>query len=172
MNPEMERIRGYLQSQAAKLSLPELVGKVRGDMEQFREALESVPEGRLGQRPADGEWSANEVAAHLIDSSRSVGAGIVAVLDSGSRPAALPDRIEPTDEDRTPSGWWEQLQAEREPVLERVLRAGGDEHLNVTWGHPMFGELNWREWVLFLRIHDLDHARQVAGIAQALPVTK
>ena len=32
----------------------------------------------------------------------------------------------------------------------------------------MFGGLNWRETILFLRLHDLDHAGQLRKIAAAL----
>ncbi|MDZ7728356.1 MAG: hypothetical protein U5Q44_09305 [Dehalococcoidia bacterium] len=39
--------------------------------------------------------------------------------------------------------------------------------LDVTWTHPMFGELNWREWFLFMRIHSKDHARQLQAMAQS-----
>ena len=33
----------------------------------------------------------------------------------------------------------------------------------------MFGPLTWREALLFLRLHDLDHAGQLRKIATALP---
>ena len=36
--------------------------------------------------------------------------------------------------------------------------------LDVKWKHPMFGDLNWREWLLFIRIHSKDHARQLAAM--------
>ena len=32
----------------------------------------------------------------------------------------------------------------------------------------MFGALNWRETLLFLRLHDLDHAGQLKNIAARL----
>ncbi|MEX2081465.1 MAG: DinB family protein [Dehalococcoidia bacterium] len=169
MSPELERIRGYLQTQAAKLSVPELVEKVRSDMEQVRAALESVPSGRLGERPAQGEWSANEVAAHLLAWGEGVGAGIRRVLDGGGAPGVIPDQILPTDAAQTATEWWEQLKVQREALLGRVARASGDESPEIRWGHPMFGDLTWREWVLFLRIHDVDHTRQIAGIVEALP---
>jgi hypothetical protein len=34
--------------------------------------------------------------------------------------------------------------------------------------HPFFGPLNWRETLLFMRLHDLDHAGQLKQIAAAL----
>jgi hypothetical protein len=42
-----------------------------------------------------------------------------------------------------------------------VLAADPTAHLDRSIYHPIFGNLNWREALLFLRIHDLDHARQI-----------
>ena len=41
-----QRIRDYLVSQAAKLSIPELVDKLRRDAVALREAADRVPEDR------------------------------------------------------------------------------------------------------------------------------
>jgi hypothetical protein len=27
--------------------------------------------------------------------------------------------------------------------------------------------MSWREWLLFMRVHDLDHTRQIAAIGQS-----
>ena len=53
----------------------------------------------------------------------------------------------------------------REPFYARVLEWRGDEHLDVKITHPAFGPLSWREWLLFMRVHDLDHMRQIEAIA-------
>ncbi|MGE5596417.1 MAG: DinB family protein [Hyphomicrobiales bacterium] len=167
-NPEFERIRSYLQAQASKLSIPDLVEKVRTDMGQLRAAIEAVPADGFGRRPAEGEWSANEILAHLLASSADVARGIVTVLDGGAPPERVADAIKGTTEQRTGSEWWQALRDDRERLFERVSKARGDERLDVTWLHPMFGQLNWREWLLFTRIHDLDHARQLQANQAAL----
>jgi hypothetical protein len=105
--------------------------------------------------------------AHVLDGAKAVGGGIVKVLDTGAMPGPIFDRIEKTDERRTAGEWWSALVVEREGLFARVKAATGDEHLDVMWEHPFFGPLNWREWLLFLRIHDLDHARQIAAISAA-----
>jgi uncharacterized damage-inducible protein DinB len=168
LTEEQQRIRGYLQSQAAKMSVPDLVEKVRGDMQQLREAAEAVPAAKFATRPAEGEWSANDVMAHVVDGGRSVGSGIVAAIDGTGRPGTVSDRMERANSEQDAAAWWSELDAGRERLFARVRAAKGDEHLDITWEHPMFGPLNWREWLLFLRIHDLDHARQVQAVTQAL----
>ena len=166
MNEEFARIRGYLQSQAAKLTVPELVSKVRADLQQVKAAIESVPADCWHDRPSEGEWCANEVAAHLAGSSASVARGIESVIATGARPGRVADTIERTTDERSPADWWQTLKTDRETFFANIAGARGDEHLDVKWDHAMFGDLNWREWLLFMRIHDLDHARQIQAIGE------
>lgn len=168
MDEEFARIRGYLQGQAAKLTVAELTGKVRTDLQQVKGAIESFPANRWTERPREGEWSANEVAAHLAESSQSVATGILTAIDQGTKPGAIRDTIVHTEEARGPADWWNQIETEREALFARLASVKGDEHLDIAWAHPMFGDLNWREWLLFTRIHDLDHARQIEAVSQAL----
>jgi hypothetical protein len=41
-------------------------------------------------------------------------------------------------------------------------------HPDATIEHRMFGLLNWREALLFMRLHDLDHVGQLQKITAAL----
>jgi hypothetical protein len=52
-------------------------------------------------------------------------------------------------------------------LFEKVRRADAAVRLDATIPHPFFGPLNWRETMLFIRIHDLDHAGQLAKVAGA-----
>lgn len=165
---EAERIRGYLQSQAARMSLAELVDKVRQDMLQVKPALNAVVTARYDVRPCADDWSANEVANHLVETSRGVAAGIRQVLDGGDAPSGVIDRMGASREILTADAWWALLRTDREAILDRVAEASGDEFLDVKWPHRVFGDLNWREWLLFMRVHDLDHARQLLNVADAV----
>ena len=66
---ESERIRAYLIGQATKLTIPELVEKVRTDLAALKAAGESVPGNQFDARPAEGEWSAAEVWTHVLEMS-------------------------------------------------------------------------------------------------------
>ena len=87
MTEEQQRIRGYLTSQAAKLAPADIVDKVRAAMDQLRTAAEAVPSGRFDERPTPGEWSANEVMAHVVEAGHHFG-GAVARLLEGSPPGS------------------------------------------------------------------------------------
>ena len=164
---EAQRIRGYLVAQAAKLTIPELVDKLRRDALPLRAAAGRVPPDRFDERPADGEWSAAEVFTHVLEMTEHGDAAIAAII-AGGRPVAVRDAVS----GRVAAGlagaedYWRTFVSLREPFYTRVLGARGDEHLDMTIAHPTFGPLNWREWMLFMRVHDLDHMRQIEAIAE------
>ncbi len=160
---EAQRIRSYLVTQAAKLSVAEIVDKLRRDTPPLWDAAAALPAGRLGERPAAEEWSAFEVLTHVLAMNDHGVDAIDGIIGSGAPPRPVADELR--HERRTGFTTVEQYRQawlqRREPFLVRVLQAAGDEHLDVTIAHPRFGPLNWREWLLFMRIHDLDHMRQL-----------
>ena len=164
---EVQRIRGYLVSQAAKLSVPELVDKLRRDVLPLREAARRVPLDRFHERPAAEEWSAAEVFTHVLEMTEHGAAAIAAVLSGDHAPPGVRDAVSGASRAglRTADDYWRMFEKLREPFYARVLLACGDEHLDVKIVHPAFGPLSWREWLLFMRIHDLDHTRQIEAIA-------
>jgi hypothetical protein len=182
---EERRIRSYLQAQGAKLSPPALIEKVQAAMEELRKAAGSVPVSRFNERPGAGEWSANEVMAHVVTTGARVCAGIAEILGGAAVAPAVPvsptapvspagsvaaivDEIEAGAPQQTADEWWDRLVRDRAALFERVRRTDPGAHLDRTIEHRMFGPLNWRETLLFLRLHDLDHAGQLQKIATAL----
>ena len=166
MTDEQRRIRSYLQGQGAKLSPAEIVDKVRAAMGQLHEAAVGVPPARFAERPAPEEWSANEVLAHVVEAGRLFGNAITRILE-GRAAETLRDEAARDTSPRTLEQLWTLLQRDRATLFERVLRADPAQRLEATVEHPMFGPLNWREALLFMRLHDLDHAGQLQNVADA-----
>jgi uncharacterized damage-inducible protein DinB len=164
---EQLRIRGYLTSQAAKLSPEQIIGKVQEAMTQLQAAARAVPAPRFAERPAPEEWSANEVMAHVVEAGRHFGGAITRVLD-GLPPGALRDAPARDTTPRPLAQWWTQLGRDRDALFARVRSAPPMARLEATIPHPFFGALNWRETLLFMRLHDLDHAGQLQKVATAL----
>lgn len=163
---ERARIRGYLRAQAAKLTPAEVIDKVLTAMADLRRAAAFVPKDRFEERPAPGEWSGNEVMAHVVDVGRHFGDQVVDILDG--RPRATVTR-EPSTTDRRPADEWSAiLERDRAALFDRVRRADPTQALTETIEHQMFGPLDWREVLLFTRLHDLDHVGQLQQIAAAL----
>jgi hypothetical protein len=169
MTPEEERIRSYLVGQANKLALPDLIAKVRVDTTPLQAAGEAVPAARFQDRPGDGEWSAAEVWTHILEMNESGARMITGAIERGENPGRIRDAIsgEVRAGLKSSGDYWTRYLETREALLERVSKANGDEHLDVKISHPQFGDFSWREWLLFMRVHDLDHMRQLQAIAAA-----
>jgi uncharacterized damage-inducible protein DinB len=163
---EQLRIRGYLTSQAAKLSPDEIIGKVRAAMADLHAAAVAVPAARFAERPAPEEWSANEVMAHVVEAGGHFGGAIVRVLD-GQAPGAPRDAPARDTTPRPLAEWWALLERDRTALFDRVRSAHPQSRLEATIPHPFFGALTWRETLLFMRLHDLDHAGQLVKVASA-----
>ena len=164
MDDEQRRIRGYLQAQGAKLAPADVIDKVSAAMADLRRAAAAVSPARFAERPAPEEWSGNEVMAHVVDAGRHFGEQILAILD-GQRTAADRERDATV---RRAEEWWAILARDREALFTRVRAADPVAGLGETIEHQMFGPLTWRETLLFMRLHDLDHAGQLQKIATAL----
>jgi hypothetical protein len=171
MTDEQARIRGYLVAQGARLAPGEIVEKVRGAMRDLRAAAEAVPAARFAERPAPEEWSGNEVLAHVVDAGRHFGGAIVRILD-GVPAGGVRDRLERDVPRRSLAEWWALLETDRAALFARVGVADPQARLDATVEHPFFGPLNWRETLLFMRLHDLDHAGQLQKIAVALAAVR
>jgi len=168
MTDEQRRIRSYLQAQGAKLSPVQVIEKIRAAMTELSAAALSVPAARFGERPAPTEWSANDVMAHVVDADAHFGGGIVSILDGRPAPGGVERRAAAQAPLRTAEAWGATLGRAREALFARVRAADPTAHLDRTIEHPMFGPLNWRETLLFQRLHDLDHAGQLRQIAAGL----
>jgi hypothetical protein len=115
------------------------------------------------KRHQDREWFAAEVYTHILDMNERGSAAIRGILDSGVIPATISDVMTGGSRSglKDAEDYWAAYQAVRESLLARVLEAGGDGHLEAKITHSMFGDFSWREWLLFMRVHDLDHMRQL-----------
>jgi hypothetical protein len=170
MTPTEEdlRIRSYLLAQANKLAIPALVTKLREDTAPLQAIGAAVPRSHFGEPPAPGEWSAAEVYTHIIDVNERGARAIEGILDHGTIPAPISDTIsgETSADLVTAEDYWQVYHARRERLLARVMQASGNEHLDIKITHPQLGDLSWREWLLFMRVHDLDHMRQIEAITR------
>jgi hypothetical protein len=106
--------------------------------------------------------------AHVVAAGAYFGGGIESVLEERPEPPRMTDQGAAEAPSLTAAQWWERLTGDRQALFERVLGADPGAHLHRTIEHPMFGLLNWRETLLFIRLHDLDHAGQLRTIAAAL----
>jgi hypothetical protein len=160
---ERDSVRNYLQQQAAKRTVEELVQRVQESVNAVAQAARAVPAHLLGELGAgEGEmWTPVDCLRHVVEWNRMVAQQVLYValsgeLPDGGGPPPLPETIEDLLDVQTEA---------IDSLYAHVREAEPDAYLDVTWEHMWFGRLNWREWFLFLRVHNLDHAAQLQALA-------
>jgi uncharacterized damage-inducible protein DinB len=168
---EVARIRSYLAGQAMRRTAEQLVEALREAHRQFLAATTAVPDAAFRTVPKEGEWSAADVLAHVCSIAAFDERSIRGVLERGEQPANVNDALEQAPTHATREQLLADIEALRERLMVVVLQADPQAHLDIVWGHNEFGNMNWREWLLFARVHTLDHARQMQAIAAVLAST-
>ena len=168
---EVARVRSYLVSQAMRRTPAQLVEALREAHQQFLAAIAAVPDAAFRTTPKEGEWSAADVLAHVRSIAAFDERSICGVLERGEQPANVDDALEQAPTHATREQMLADLEALRKRLIAVLLQADPQAHLDIVWGHNEFGNMNWREWLLFARVHTLDHARQMQAIAAALAAT-
>ena len=168
---EVARVRSYLASQAMRRTPAQLVESLREAHQQFLAATVAVPDAAFRTIPREGEWSAADVLAHVRSIAALDERSICGVIERGEQPANVDDQLEQAPTNDTREQMLADIEALRERLIAAVLQTDPHAHLDIVWGHNEFGNMNWREWLLFARVHTLDHARQMQAIAAELAST-
>jgi len=170
---QVARVRSYLASQAMRRTPKQLVEALQEAQQQFLTATAAVPNADFRTIPGEGEWSAADVLSHVCSISAFDERSICGVIEHSEQPKDVDDALEPAPSGITREQLLEEIERYRERLIAVVLQADPQTHLDIVWGHNEFGKMNWREWLLFARVHTLDHARQMQAIAAALsPITE
>src|SRR6266567_1545960 len=165
---EVARVRSYLASQSMRRTTEQIVEALREAHRQFLEATAAIPDAAFRTVPHEEEWAAVDVLGHVCTVAAMEERATRAVIERGEKPADVPDSIEPVAEEVTREKLLAKLEASRESLIALALQADPQAHLDITWGHREFGQMNWREWLLFARVHTLDHTRQMQAIMAAV----
>jgi hypothetical protein len=165
---EVARVRSYLASQSMRRTPEQLVATLREAHQQLLAASAAIAASAFHTTPGDGEWSAADVLAHVRNMATMEERTISGVITRGEQPQNVNDALEHAAIEATREQLLADIAAQREQLISTVLQADPQAHLDILWGHPEFGQMNWREWLLFARVHTLDHAQQLQDIAKAL----
>ena len=165
---EVARVRGYLASQAMRRTPEQIVEALREADRQFLAVIETVSDATFRTVPKEGEWSVADVLAHVHRITALDEWAICGVIEHGKQPANVNDVLEQAPTTMTREQMLADIKAHRERLIAVVLQADPQVHLDISWGHNEFGNMNWREWLLFARVHTLDHVHQMQAITEIL----
>lgn len=168
---EVQRVSSYMLGQAEKYSWLELWPRVVAGRIEFLDSIARVTPEQAAWKPAGDDWSIAEVAQHVLDGSRRT-YELVEALSQGREPNTEAQAIGAVDpEKRDAQLEWGDLRnalVEDSITFASVTRNVPEPpNLERLVAHPFFGPLHGRAWFIFQRVHDQDHARQVAAIQES-----
>lgn len=159
LSDDEQRVRGYLVSQGEERDWVDLWPRFIQERGNLLRATEKVSDVQADFKPDAESWSIREIVEHVLNVSRA-----------GMR------RIEDLSAGRELSSH----EAGRMPTKFSMLRRHLTEHsirysallerlppspdYDATAPHVSFGELNFRSWFVFERVHDTDHLGQIEGV--------
>lgn len=156
---QISQLRAWIKQEAASKSVDEIHAYVTERYERLSKTANAIPEDAMA-RPADDEWSPIDALKHLAEWNWQVGEDILHVCLTGERPANSQPTFPP---DRTTL--LGRNRESLESIYAHVSAADPEGFLSTTWEHPFFGQLNWREWFVFLGVHASDHAGQIRAMS-------
>lgn len=159
---EYTKRKAEFLSPVNRLTAEEMKAQVGETFRQLAAALSSLSEAQATWKPTAEEWSAAQVGDHVALGTGAV-ANIIGLLAKGQRPS---------DADWDPPPQFKGDASDLEGIRTRLLalprftaelfdQCLATDRLDVTAENSFFGEMNWREWYYFLRVHALSHLEQI-----------
>jgi hypothetical protein len=134
-------------------------------------ALDGMSEAQAAFKPSPDEWSVLELMAHVVSTKQVMGV-LTAAMAKGELPPGFGAATETqASQDGFIVSKFETLAAARTAAEEAQVSMlsfarglDGGVNTELEFKHYIFGAFNCREWVVFQRIHDDNHAPQVDQI--------
>src|SRR5579859_2093218 len=168
---EIASLRSYLASQSMRRVPGHLIDALQATYSEFVQAILAIPDSAF-RTSHKGQWSAAEVLEHVQTVMVAYEKSICMVLEYGEQPEAQTEEIsgaiEPILRGATREQLLSALEASYKRLTESVRRADPFVHLDIMWSHFELGMMHWREWLLFVRVHLIEHVRQVKAVAVAV----
>jgi hypothetical protein len=186
LTPEQTRAMDYLRRHGTESPLADLRRRVEETFRDLASLLREIPEASVRVRPRPGRWCVQEVVDHLVASHQPTVDELADLLrgvspTDGPIPASLqrPDAMERD---------WRELIDELDRVLGDIVALladppdgpPGPAHARVAMVVKARGEdgevrpvhwmeeLDWKAYILAIRVHALDHAVQIRNVLQEI----
>lgn len=158
---QRDEVSSYLRSQAAKLTVQQLLEKRAQEVDELLMTVAGLSEDEARWAP-DGEWDALTILQHVFDSQpdyRQRIARLATGLELREAPIATPIATVQA----LSAGI--RLQSQRSQAL---ISSVADRPVDRMEDSDRFGDLNWREWALFERVHVKDHVLQIRALKEQM----
>lgn len=155
----------------ARRPASEIVALIDTGHQRMVEALAGMSEAQAAFKPSPDDWSVLELLSHTVATKTVLGT-LMAGLAKGELPPGFGAEIETQSaQDGFIMSKFDSLAAARaaaeqaHAAIVGVVRGmDGDVNTDLQFKHYIFGPFNCREWAVFQRVHDDNHAPQVDQI--------
>lgn len=169
-NETRERVTGYISHNVGKGD-DAIRSLAQQGHEQVLASIDGLSDEQATFKPGPDDWSVLQTMRHIVAGKEGT-ARVCAMLARGERPGDVGGEgqdVNQRDEARREkfaslSEAREAAIAAHRELLEFVNTLSADSDMDATYPHQFFGELNCREWAVFQRVHDADHAQQIDAI--------
>jgi hypothetical protein len=161
-----ERVLSYIAHQSVK-EPAEIAAIVQQGHDQVLAALEGLTEEQAAFKPGPDDWSVLQVLQHAAEGEQRV-ARRCAALAAGqaTEPISRTGLIGPEPFTSLAQAR-AAIAAAHAELLDFVASLSPETNTDTKLEHPFFGSINCREWAVFQRVHDGDHANQIGQIKAA-----
>jgi hypothetical protein len=173
------------------MTLPPAVDALWNELQTVRALIlnevEGLSQSQADWRPSDRDWSVGELIHHLTlaevstgkltskllkeagDSSTPFPAGLTGFAPLPQRtpgPAEAPPMVRPEHGHRVDEllGTFRQARERSRQSIERLATVDPRE---LSWPHPIFGDLDLAQWWMLQAYHDADHLKQLRAVKAA-----
>lgn len=168
------RVIAFVREGGAK-SPDEIAAIVQEGHDALIASLDGVSDEQARWKPAPGEWSILELMDHVVTIKRF----LVVLAPHMSEGAWPPGLTEAWQEEALQDGATtarftsiaearDAANASHDALLAFLRGVTPEMNTEKTFTHFLFGAMNFREWIVFERIHDGDHGPTIGRI-KALP---
>lgn len=152
--------------------------------EKLLNAVEGLTDEELNRKPSGDRWSIRQILEHLYlmeggiaktiqhqlakdDGHKAPDKPIERTVDRSVKVEA-PDFARPANDFVTLHELKEKL-TQTHGLLSKIAETAPDELLEVkSFPHPVFGDMNLKQWIPFVGYHELRHINQIQEVKEAL----
>jgi hypothetical protein len=174
LDDRLTKAKDYLHHQGSK-SLSDLGALMERTATDWERCLDGMSDQQATFTPptptgpeGEDEWCAKEVLGHVLASQRGLNVTIAKM--AGVEAPAQADQIRTmgvkseSDEARPLADLRLEIAAVCDESQRLVTSLPESDRLSEKFPHPVFGELNLKEWFAFHRVHAMDHIQQIDAI--------
>ena len=155
----------YIQKLEA-CSDTELVERMRGTKEKFLVEIDGLSDAQTAFSPGEGQWSVNQVCLHMLDALALVADAICDLAKGIESPDTTGEEVmgQLADDPGNFALTTQALTATLDQAIAVIVNLPEEPNSILRAPHPIFGMLNYREWIAFNLMHAGVHIRQIQRI--------